>query len=86
MVYLPPQFLVPETASSSLSLPEAGTLALITHLTASGKDSRRPHFLRPHEPLELLTINRQNCTITEMAPTRAFCLLLVESAYYRFHI
>ena len=64
MVYLPPQFLVPETASSSLSLPEAGTLALITHLTASGKDSRRPHFLRPHEPLELLTINRQNCTIT----------------------
>ena len=86
MVYLPPQFLVPETASSSLSLPEAGTLALITHLTASGKDSRRPHFLRPHEPLELLTINRQNCTITEMAPTRAFCLLLVKRGYYRFHI
>ena len=82
MVYLPPQFLVPETASSSLCLPEGGTLALITHDTASGKYSLRPHFLRPQLSLELLTINRQICTITEMAPTRAFCFLLVESGNY----
>ena len=32
--------------------------------------------------LELLTINRQSCTITE----KARGLLLVQSGYYRFHI